>query len=150
MAPITGDELVSDAFPMTVDEEHGALKFEGAFREFEVEEGEQMVKKNLIDVVHRFQLCKNEIKTTNLASWAKTFMPKRKKQLEESKPAAVQAFIENAKKFMGWVMSDFANFDFYTGQSCDPDDMMLFCRYSEDGTTPYFYIIPDSCDDMKC
>lgn len=150
MAPITGDELVSDAFPMTVDEEHGALKFEGAFREFEVDEGGETVKKSLIDVVHRFQLNKNEIKKAELGSWAKTFMPKRKKQLEENKPAAVQSFMDNAKKFMGWVLSDFDNFDFYIGQSGDPDDMMLFCRYSDDGVTPYFYIIPDSCDDMKC
>lgn len=145
-SPINEDELVSDAYPLKKREDIGALEFEGAYREFEIEDGETTTKQTLIDVVHQNDLQKLDLKKAQFGAWMKKFIPMRKGQLEGD---AQKEFLVNAKKFVTYVDQHFSEFDFYMGPSADPDDMMLFCKHDESGATPYFYLIIGSCPDYK-
>ena len=42
-----------------------------------------------------------------------------------------------------------ADFDFYTGESMNPDGMVALCNYREDGTTPYFIFWKDAMKATK-
>ena len=149
-APFTEDELVSDAYPLTQDPEHGAIRFEGRYMEVEDGDDESTQKVTVIDIVYNTNLQKNEIKKAAFGAWAKSFMPRRRAQLQEQDPDKVPVFMDEAKKFVGWVLATFDEWDFYMGQSCDPDDMMIFCKHNEAGDIPYFYLIPSAVNSEKC
>merc|ERR1711907_905843 len=119
----TGDELASDSYPCQ-NIEGVIMQLEGKFitkggEDFGIEnndeEGgdmEEAVEKviNIVDV-HR---------------------------LEETKPERVADFQQGAQSFVKQILGSFSEYTFYTGESLEPDAMVVLCKWSEDGMTPYF------------
>jgi hypothetical protein len=74
--------------------------------------------------------------------------PKRKVQLEKSNPGKVAEFMESAKKFVTYITAHFADFEFFMGQSGDPDDYLM-CSTVKDNK-PVLYFLELACDASKC
>lgn len=47
------------------------------------------------------------------------------------------------------IAPNFKDFDFYTGESMDPDGMVVLLNYREDGITPYVTIWKYGLTEMK-
>ena len=147
-SPVNHDEMISDAYPSKKNEEAGALVFEARYIDKLADEENPESKYQVIDIVENFNLQPLDLKKAGFMAWAKQFMPMRKKQLEESDPSKVEQFMAEAKKFVTYIATHFADFEFYMGQSGDPDDYLMFG--TQEGDKPVFYFLDLACDNFKC
>ena len=147
--PFTQDELLSDAYPCTEDAEMGTLDFTGKKIMKQADDEDPDNKIEVIDIVDNFNLQPLPLKKASFMGWAKQYFPKRKAQLEASAPSKVADFMAKSKKLLQFIGTKFDEFDFYMGQSCDPDAMLVFSYY-KDGVEPHFIIFKDGVDDEKC
>ena len=60
--------------------------------------------------------------------------------MAENDPDSVEAFEKGATAYVKKVLGSFKDWEFYTGESMDPDAMVVLLNYREDGTTPYVAI----------
>lgn len=58
-----------------------------------------------------------------------------KGKLQETNPDRVPIFEKNAAAFAKTVVANFKDYEFYTGESMNPDGMVALLNYREDGTT---------------
>ncbi|CAF3435943.1 unnamed protein product [Fusarium graminearum] len=68
------------------------------------------------------------------------YMKAIKAKLQENGSSAedIKAFETGASKFVkDTIVPKFKDFEFYTGESMDPDGMVVLLNYREDGVTPY-------------
>jgi hypothetical protein len=47
------------------------------------------------------------------------------------------------------VVTNFKDYEFFIGESMDPDGMVLLLNYREDGTTPYLTLWKDGLKEVK-
>jgi hypothetical protein len=59
-----------------------------------------------------------------------------KTHLQETNPDRVAAFEKEAAAFAKQVIGNFKDYEFYVGESMNPDGMVALLNYREDGTTP--------------
>ena len=147
--PFTGDEMISDAYPSKMNEEAGMLEFTGRWIEIQDDEEDPNSKHQVIDIVNNQNLQPLSLKASQFMGWAKQFCPKRKTQLESENPSLVATFMANAKKAMSFIGKNIKNVDFYTGSSCDPDAMLVFCIVDDDNV-PHVYLLAEGCNSEKC
>lgn len=69
--------------------------------------------------------------------------------LEKNKPERVEAFEKGAQAFAKKIVANFKDYEFYTGESMDPDGMVVLLNYREDGTTPYLIFWKDGLKEVK-
>lgn len=62
-----------------------------------------------------------------------------KAELEKNHPERVEAFEKNASSFAKKIVTNFKDYEFYIGESMNPDGMVALLNYREDGTTPCEY-----------
>jgi hypothetical protein len=72
-----------------------------------------------------------------------------KAYLEKNKPERVEAFEKGAQAFAKKIVANFKDYEFYTGESMDPDGMVVLLNYREDGTTPYLIFWKDGIKETK-
>ena len=58
-----------------------------------------------------------------------------KAELQKSNPERVEAFEKGAQAFAKKVVGNFKDWEFYTGESMNPEGMVALLNYREDGTT---------------
>lgn len=135
---ITGDELISDSFDLKeVDDivyeadcrniTLGAVEVNtGANASAEeaaedTEDGAQTV----LDVVHSFRLTNTQFDKKAYLSHLKTYMKKVKETMKANgaDDEAVAAFEKGAGAYAKKIISNFKDYDFYIGESMDPDGM---------------------------
>ncbi|KAL6933705.1 Translationally-controlled tumor protein homolog [Hanseniaspora guilliermondii] len=147
---ISGDELLSDAYD--VKEVDGVIyeancdlvKIGGdnvdiganpsaEDGEEDVEDGAEIVN----NVVYSFRLQQTAFDKKSFLTYIKGYMKTIKKKLEETDPEAVPVFEKGAQAYVKKVVSTFKDWEFFTGESMDPDGMLVLLNYREDGTTPF-------------
>ncbi|GMM33791.1 Tma19 protein [Saccharomycopsis crataegensis] len=151
---ISGDELLSDAYePKLVDNvvyeadctmikvKAGADVDIGANpsaedAEEEVEEGVE----TLNNVVYSFRLQQTAFDKKSFLTYIKGYMKSVKAKLAEIDPEQIPVFEKGATAYVKKVIGSFKEWDFYTGESMDPDGMVVLLNYREDGVTPYVVI----------
>merc|ERR1712233_69572 len=141
---ISGDELLSDAYDVKLVDGvvyeadcnmiqvknggevdiGGNPSAEGG--DEELEEGVETVN----NVVYSFRLSQTSFDKKSFLTYIKGYMKKVKAHLVETSEKGAQTYV---KKIIG----NFGDWDFYTGESMDPDAMIVLLNYREDGTTPY-------------
>jgi len=161
---ISGDEVMSDSYDMKevdgiayeVDCQMitlGAVEVDtGANASAEeadegVEDGAQQVN----NVVNSFRLQSTQFDKKSYLSHLKSYMKKVKESMK-AKGASddeVAAFEKGASAFAKKIISNFKDYDFYVGESMDPDGMVVLMNYREDGVTPYVTIWKNGLDEMK-
>jgi len=157
---ITGDELFSDAFPVKeldgivyevdcqmIIIKPGANVDIGANpsaeeQEEALEEGAE--QKN--NVVHSFRLQQTSFDKKSYLSYLKGYMKAVKEKLE---PGRVGDFEKGAAAYAKKIVANFKDFEFYTGESMNPDGMVALLNYREDGVTPYFTFWKDGTKQTK-
>jgi len=101
------------------------------------------------NVVYSFRFQQTTFDKKTYLSYLKGYMKAVKAHLAEKNPDRVAAFEAGAQTFAKKVVANFKDFEFYTGESMNPDGMVALLNYREDGVTPYFTFWKDGLKEMK-
>lgn len=101
------------------------------------DEGADDQSYQVIDVVDSFRLESTSLDKKTFLTIIKGYMKTIKSKLEESNPDRIPAFEKGAQTYVKKILENFKDFDFYTGDSMDPEGMIIPLGYREDGVTPY-------------
>jgi hypothetical protein len=163
---ITGDEMLSDAFPLkqVVDEEGNAVEGLmycesrniqaggdnvdiGCGNSFggggEDDAGADDTIQTVNNVIHSFQYTETQVGGANdFKSWIKEYMNAVRTKLRESgkQKEEIQAFMGTAPNIAKFLLKRFNDLQFYLGPAFDPTSM-VFSLYPDGATTPCFYFI---------
>ncbi|KAL6080602.1 Translationally-controlled tumor protein [Balamuthia mandrillaris] len=153
------DELSSDSFPLTLEDDvvykietklitktEDGYDMAGDGAGEETYDSTSTTVNNLVDA-HR--LVETSFTKASYMTYIKGYMRKLKTHLEQNAPDRVQPFMKGAQEFIKKVVGDFSEYQFFTGESMNPDGMVVLMRYSEDGQTPFVYIFKDGCREEK-
>lgn len=102
----------------------------------DLEDGAETVN----NVVYSFRLQQTQFDKKSFLTYIKGYMKRIKAHLQENDPDAVAVFEKGAQAYVKKVIGSFSDWDFYTGESMDPDAMLVLLNYREDGTTPFVAI----------
>lgn len=112
----------------------------------------------VINAVHSFRLSTTQFDKKTYLTYLKGYMKAVKAHLAENKPERVEAFEKGAAAYAKKIgeqlkacrregtamlitlccaVANFKDYEFYTGESMNPDGMVVLLNYREDGTTPY-------------
>lgn len=92
------------------------------------------------NVVYSFRLQQTQFDKKSFLTYIKGYMKRVKAHLQETNPDQIEAFEKGAQTYVKKVIGSFNDWDFYTGESMDPDAMLVLLNYRENGTTPYVAI----------
>ncbi|EIE86492.1 hypothetical protein G6F46_005452 [Rhizopus delemar] len=159
---ISGDEMCSDAFPIKVIDD---IAYEVDCKMITVEEGNIDIGANpsaeggdedvessaqtVNNVVHSFRLVETQFDKKSYMTYIKGYMKALKKELQETKPDRVEAFEKGAASLVKRILTNFKDYEFYTGESMNPDGMVALLNYREDGITPFFTFFKDGLKEIK-
>jgi hypothetical protein len=162
---LTGDEVLSDSYDLKeVDGvvyeadcamiELGAVNVDtGANASAEeAEEGVDDAAVKVNNIVHSFRLQSTTFDKKSYLAYLKGYMKSVKAKLQEKGKDAdvITAFEKGAQAYVKEkLLPNFKDFEFYTGESMDPDGMIILLNYREDGTTPYIIVWKHGLDEMK-
>ncbi|KAG8865209.1 hypothetical protein FRB96_000099 [Tulasnella sp. 330] len=160
---ISGDEMFSDAFPLKeVDDivfevdcqlvtvKAGADVDIGANPSAEeadeaLEEGSSQVN----NVVHSFRLQQTSYDKKSYLSHLKGYMKAVKSELQNTKPERVEHFEKGAQAYAKKIVANFKDYEFYVGESMNPDATVALLNFRADGITPYFTFWKDGLKETK-
>ncbi|KAG0079841.1 hypothetical protein BGZ92_000870 [Podila epicladia] len=63
--------------------------------------------------------------------------------------AVVKAFETSAQAAAKKILGNFKDYEFYIGESMNPDGAVMLLNYREDGVTPYFTVFKDGLKSIK-
>ncbi|KAF3771446.1 hypothetical protein M406DRAFT_77315 [Cryphonectria parasitica EP155] len=162
---ITDDEMISDSYDLKevdgiVYEADCAMIEEGvgdidiganaSAEEAGDDLADEKVKVN--NVVASFRLVSTQFDKKGFLGYLKAYMKAVKTKLQEEGKSdeEVKAFESGAQKFVkDKLLPNFKDFEFYTGESMNPDGMVALLNYREDGVTPYFIFWKHGLSEMK-
>ena len=101
-----------------------------------------------IDVVLNGRLQEYQMSKKTYMTSIKEYMKRVKDHLEKNNPDQVSVFTSNIQTFVKTVLGEFKEYQFFTGESMNPDGMVALMRW--DGQTPYLYFFKHGLDEEKC
>lgn len=150
---ISGDELLSDAYDTNlvdgvmyeadcsmVTVANGDVDIGANASAEEADEALEDGAATVNNVIYSFRLQETQFDKKSFLTYLKSYMKKVKAHLAEHNPDAVETFEKGAAAYAKKVIGSFKDWEFYTGESMDPDAMVVLLNYREDGTTPYVAI----------
>ncbi|KAG8928914.1 hypothetical protein FRC03_007622 [Tulasnella sp. 419] len=159
---ITGDEIFSDAFPVKVVDDivyevdcaliivkEGDVDIGANPSAEEQEEALESGAQQVNNVVHSFRLQSTTFDKKSFLTYLKGYMKAVETYLKENNPDRVDAFKKGAADYAKKIVANFKDYEFYTGESMNPDGMVALLNYREDGTTPYFTFWKDGLKEVK-
>jgi len=161
---ITGDEIISDSYD--VKEVDGAVyeadctKIKVGGEQFdtganasteEAEEGAEDSVQTVIDVVHSFRLNETSFDKKSYLTHLKDYMKKVKAAMKEkgASDEEVKKFETGASSYAKKIVANFKDYEFFIGESMDPDGMVILLNYREDGVTPFVTVWKAGLTEMK-
>jgi hypothetical protein len=76
-------------------------------------------------------------------------MVKAKLQEKGASAEEVTAFEKGAAGYAKKIVANFKDYEFFTGESMNPDGMVVLLNYREDGVTPYVTVWKHGLTEMK-
>ncbi|KAG4426210.1 hypothetical protein IFR04_000676 [Cadophora malorum] len=161
---LTGDEIISDSYDLkevdgAVYEVDCAMITLGAVEvntgaNASAEEAEEGVEDGALqvnNVVNSFRLNSTQFDKKSYLSHLKTYMKKVKEALKEKNAPeeTITAFEKGAQAYAKKIVANFKDYDFYIGESMDPDGMVVLMNYREDGVTPFVTVWKHGLVEMK-
>ncbi|KAK4512415.1 uncharacterized protein ATC70_003115 [Mucor velutinosus] len=160
---LTGDELFSDAYPI---KEIDDVAYEVDCKMITITEGDIDIGANpsaeggddegadatvetVNNVVYSFRLTPSSFDKKTYMGYIKGYMKALKAKLNETNPERVAVFEKNATTLVKKILGNFKDYEFYVGESMDPDGMVALLNYREDGVTPYFTFFKDGLKEEK-
>ncbi|KAK1967113.1 translationally controlled tumor-associated [Colletotrichum sublineola] len=162
---ITDDEIISDSYDLKdidgiVYEADCAMITEGAVNvdtganasAEEADEGIEDTEVKVNNIVHSFRLQSTQFDKKGYLTYLKGYMKAVKAALQEKGAPAekITAFEKGAQTYVKEkLLPNFKDFEFYTGESMNPDGMVVLLNYREDGVTPYIIVWQHGLTEMK-
>jgi hypothetical protein len=160
---ISGDEMISDAFDI-IDIDDIAFEVDAkmiivkngadvdiganASAEEQAEELEDGATQ-ILDIVYSFRLSETSFDKKSFMTYIKGYMKDIKKRLQETNPDRVAVFEAKAPAFVKKILTNFKDYEFFVGESMDPEGAVGMLNYREDGITPYFTFFKDGLKQEK-
>ncbi|KAF5363247.1 hypothetical protein D9756_000424 [Leucocoprinus leucothites] len=145
---LTNDEMFTDAYKITLVDD---IAYEVDCATITVKEGDVDIganpsaeeqtealedgAKTVINLVHVSGFETTQFDKKSYLTYLKGYMKTIKEKLEKENPERVAAFEKGAQAFAKKIISNFKDYEFYTGKSMDPDGMIALLNYREDGVT---------------
>ncbi|KAK2594541.1 hypothetical protein QQS21_007760 [Conoideocrella luteorostrata] len=162
---LTGDEVLSDSYPLKevdgiVYEADCAMITEQAVNvdtganasAEEADEGVEDAAVKVNNIVHSFRLQSTSFDKKSYLTYLKGYM-KAVKSAMQGRGASTEDITAFEKGAQGYVkeklLPNFKDFEFYTGESMNPDGLIVLLNYREDGTTPYVIVWKHGLSEMK-
>ena len=95
------------------------------------------------NVVYSMRLVSTEFDKKSFLTYLKGYMKTIKKYLEENNPERSSAFEEKIQPFVKKIVANIKDYEFYVGESMNPDGAVALLNYREDGMTPFFTFFKD-------
>jgi len=161
---LTGDEIISDSYDLkevdgVVYEVDCQMITLGAVEvntgaNASAEEAEEGVEDGAVqvnNVVNSFRLNSTSFDKKSYLSHLKTYMKKVKEALKAkgADDETITTFEKGAQAYAKKIVGGFKDYDFYIGESMDPDGMVILMNYREDGTTPFVTVWKHGLTEMK-
>ncbi|KAE8448420.1 hypothetical protein EG329_009485 [Mollisiaceae sp. DMI_Dod_QoI] len=161
---ITGDEVMSDSYDLkevdnVVYEVDCAMITLGAVEvntgaNASAEEADEGVEDGAVqvnNVVNSFRLQSTSFDKKSYLTHLKGYMKKVKEALKEkgASDETIKEFETGAQSYAKKIVANFKDYDFYVGESMDPDGMVLLMNYREDGVTPFVTVWKHGLTEMK-
>lgn len=89
------------------------------------------------NVIDAFNLEQTSFDKKSFLAYIKGYLKVLKARIEERNPAGVAEFEKNAQGYVKKMLDKFSDLEFYTGESMNPEAMVVAMGYREDGKTPY-------------
>lgn len=89
------------------------------------------------DVVDSFRLEQTSFDKKSFVTYIKGYLKEIKTKLSEKNPERVPEFEKGAQAYVKKLLEKFDDLEWYTGDSMNPEAMVIPLAYREDGTTPY-------------
>jgi hypothetical protein len=156
---ISEDEIVSDAFPLKLVDD---IVYEVDCQMINFKEGNVDIGANpsaeeqedaleegvsqVNNVVHSFRLQQTTFDKKSYLTYLKGYMKAVKGKVA---PERVDAFEKGAAAFAKKIVANFKDYEFYIGESMNPEGMVALLNYRADGVTPYFTFWKDGLHEVK-
>ncbi|KAI4788045.1 hypothetical protein E4T44_13548 [Aureobasidium sp. EXF-8845] len=146
---ITGDEMISDSYDLTLTDnviyEADCARITIGGDNIDIganpsaedggDDGAEDTTSTVINVVNNFRLNETSFDKKSYLGHLKQYM-KKVKETMKTKGASddeIKEFETGAQTFAKKVVGSFKDWEFYTGESMDPDGMIVLMNYREDG-----------------
>eukprot|EP00047_Mylnosiga_fluctuans_P001353 m.219889 g.219889 ORF g.219889 m.219889 type:complete len:177 (+) comp10271_c0_seq1:1597-2127(+) len=169
---IAGDELISDSFgpelkadglvyeangkSITVNNDVDEALI-GGNKSAEADGEDESVDPNSttgIDIVISFKLQETTFDLKSYGAYLKDYMKALAEKITAAKGADAAAAWKSAiQKYVSSVILPgikAKQFQFFTGESMNPEGMVVLMNYREDGSTPYFIFFKEGLVEEKC
>jgi hypothetical protein len=113
------------------------------------DEGADASVQTVNNVVYSFRLTETNFDKKSYMTYIKGYMKAVKGKLAESNPDRVAGFEKGATTLVKKILGNFKDYEFYVGESMDPEGMVALLNYREDGVTPYFTFFKDGLKEEK-
>ncbi|NP_001233263.1 translationally-controlled tumor protein homolog [Oncorhynchus mykiss] len=163
---ITGDEMFSDIYKIKESTNGMLLEVEGkmvsrteniddcllgANASAEVQDdGCESSTVSGVDIVLNHKLQETSFTKDSYKGYIKDYMKAIKAKLEENNPDRVKPFMAGAQEEIKKIMGNMKNYQFFTGESMNPDGMVGLLDFREDGITPFMTFFKDGLEIEKC
>jgi hypothetical protein len=162
---LTDDEIISDSYDLKlvdniVFEADCAMITEEAVHvdtganasAEEADEGVEDAAVKVNNIVHSFRLQSTSFDKKSYLAYLKGYMKAVKGAMQErgAAPEEITAFEKGAQGYVKEkLLPNFKDFEFYTGESMNPDGTIVLLNYREDGVTPYIIVWKHGLKEMK-
>lgn len=163
---ISGDEMFSDIYKITSSKSGILIEVEGTVvcrsegiddqllggnaSAVEQTEGNESITVSGVDIVLNSKLQETHFNKDNFKTYLKTYIKALKTKLEESNPERVKPFVEAVTEDVKKIMENRKNYQFFTGESMNPDGIVGMLDYRDDGITPFLVFFKDGLEIEKC
>jgi len=163
---LSGDEIFSDTYKMKLVDEVmyevygklltrklGDVQIDGANPSAEeADETTDEAVESGVDIVLNHRLVETSFDKKSYMAYLKDYMKKVVDNLTENKPDQVDVFKTNINKVMKELLGRFKDLQFFTGESMDPDGMVVIIEYKDvDGNNiPVLYAFKHGLEEEKC
>ena len=142
------DDIVYEVDAAMITVQDGEVDIGGNPSAEEQQEALDNGAEQVINIVHSFRLQATSFDKKSYLTYLKGYMKTIKQSLQETNPDRVPEFEKKAAEFAKKV-GKFNDWEFYTGESMNPDGMVALLNYREDGVTPYFVFWKDGLKEEK-
>ncbi|TPX36715.1 hypothetical protein SmJEL517_g01263 [Synchytrium microbalum] len=101
------------------------------------------------NVVFANRLATTSFDKKSYTVYMKGYMKSLSEKLSKTNPERVPEFKSKAATFFKKVLENFGDYEFYTGETMNPDGMVALLNYREDGVTPYLTFWKDGLKTEK-
>jgi len=163
-----GDELCSDSYPSKMLHDGAIMEVDGAYimegggiddsliggnasaDGADADAGADDAVAKVINVISTHKLSQTSFTKKDFKTCMKGLLKKTVEHLNKNgKESEVANFKKGAQAAMMAILENFKDWDFYTGESMDPEATLVLGGYREDGITPFFWYFAHTLEEEK-